>query len=136
MGVSFDGGAQVAHRDSVVWDTAYGSAMASLLAAGCETEEALKQAIELADKTARALSSSSPAPNRVVLTHTATVRFNTYDLIESAVEEGLRFGFARANKHESVLPELPSIPDAEETLIREIMNALSDVFSFDEWVGG
>lgn len=120
------------HRNSVVWDTAYSSAMASLLASGCGTEEALKQAIELADRTADALY---PSPSKVIVKHTAAVRFNTFDLIERAVENGLRCGFERANKHRDVLPDLPSLPGTEEAIVREIMNSLSEIFSFDEWVG-
>ena len=55
------------------------------------------------------------------------LRFNAYEIISRAVEEGIQFGLNRAYKYE----ERPSRENLAEHIEREVMNALSAVLVFE-----
>lgn len=52
----------------------------------------------------------------------------TFRILERAVEEGFRMGYQRAFKY----VDTPNEATIEENVIREIMNAVCEVFIFDD----
>ncbi len=58
---------------------------------------------------------------------TTSLRPNTYAILSRAVEEGAKFGYLRAFKY----TETPSEDMILESIHREIMNAITEVFVFD-----
>lgn len=51
-----------------------------------------------------------------------------YEILARAVEEGVRYGIARSYKHE----EVPSKETIEGQVELAVMNAICEVFSFEE----
>lgn len=52
----------------------------------------------------------------------------SFRILERAVEEGFRMGWSRAHKH----IDNPDDHTVEDNVTREIMNAICEVFSFDD----
>lgn len=55
------------------------------------------------------------------------MRVKTYAVLQRALEEGYRLGWNRAHKH----TDTPSPELIEENVLREIGNAIDEVFHFD-----
>ena len=56
------------------------------------------------------------------------VKFNTYSILERAIEEGLAIGWRRAHKH----TDIPSEEAIKESISREVMNSLLDVLNIND----
>jgi hypothetical protein len=52
----------------------------------------------------------------------------TYNILTRAIEEGMNSGFRRAYKH----TDAPNEEQIKENIMREIMNNICEVFSFDD----
>ena len=52
----------------------------------------------------------------------------TYRILERAVEEGFRIGYQRAFKY----VDSPTEHGIEESVVREIMNSVCEVFTFED----
>lgn len=56
------------------------------------------------------------------------IRVKSYRVLERAVEEGVRYGWGRAHKHTAS----PSAEETQDHIAREVMNAISEYFEFEE----
>jgi len=56
------------------------------------------------------------------------MKAKSYSILARAVEEGFKCGWRRAHKH----VENPDEQAIETSVTNEIMNAISEVFSFDD----
>lgn len=56
------------------------------------------------------------------------IQVNLWDIISSAVERGIAFGYMRSHKH----TDTPSEEHIKGQLYNEIMNELAEVIDFDE----
>ncbi|NBW09576.1 MAG: hypothetical protein EBR82_16280 [Caulobacteraceae bacterium] len=56
------------------------------------------------------------------------MKVKSYTVLERAVEEGIKLGLNRAHKH----TDNPSIQQLEEDVLAAVMNAVCEVFSFDD----
>lgn len=56
------------------------------------------------------------------------MKAKSYVILQRAVEEGFKRGYARAHKH----TDSPSLEQLEEEVLSAIMGEICDVFSFDD----
>jgi hypothetical protein len=54
------------------------------------------------------------------------MRVNAYNVLYRAVEEGVAIGWIHAHKHTS----RPTSQTIEDTIVNEVLNAISEVFDF------
>lgn len=57
-----------------------------------------------------------------------SIRANCYDILSRAIEEGVTYGWQRAHKH----TDTPSTEQVCEEIKQAVMNAISEVFFFDD----
>ena len=55
------------------------------------------------------------------------IKLRAYNLIERAVEEGVRWGWQHAHKH----TDKPTLSVAEEQIVNDVMQQLSEIMEFD-----
>ncbi len=56
------------------------------------------------------------------------IKFKTYQLIERAVEEGIRYGYKKAHKH----TDNPDEEGLKQLILDAIMQEFSEIINFEE----
>ena len=56
------------------------------------------------------------------------IKPKSYTILQRAVEEGCKMGYNRAHKH----VDNPTPQQIQESIINEVMNAICEVFYFEE----